>query len=154
MNEFLRIYVDRLKDGHKEIIQEEFSSSLICVNDKDLRFVGPIFIDGEVYLVDNELVLHLSVKATAVLSCTVCNQEVVHNIAVLDSYQNVQVEAIKGAVFDMTELLREMILLEVPAFIECDGACPGREEINKFLKRKNVVDNSTQNPFSQLKIEE
>lgn len=154
MNDFLRIYIDRLKDGHKEVIHEEMPVSLLQVEEKELKFLGPVFLDGEVYLVDQELVLHLSAKVKAALACSICNQEVPYNIVISDSYQNVPVEEIKGAVFDMTELVREMILLEVPPFIECEGGCPRRDEINNFLKKKSGVDPSNHNPFSDLRIEE
>jgi uncharacterized metal-binding protein YceD (DUF177 family) len=154
MNDFLRIYVDRLKDGHKEILHEEFPVSHLEVEDKDLKFKGPVSLKGEVYLVDQELVFHLSLKVKAVLLCSVCNQEVSTDINIKDSYQSVPVDEVKSAIYDMTELLREMILLEVPSFIECQGSCPQREEINKFLKKKEGDDPSNHNPFSSLKIEE
>jgi uncharacterized metal-binding protein YceD (DUF177 family) len=154
MSESLKIYIDRLKGGHKESIHEMLSASFLDVNEESLEFIGPILLTGSAYLVEGELILHLSLELKCLIPCRVCNKKVEHAISIHNSYQNVPIKDIKSAVFDMSELLREMILLEVPAFLECRGSCPERKELNKFLSRKVEVKSSVNNPFSQLDIEE
>lgn len=154
MNPSLKIYIDRLKDGRKELIQEQFSPEEIALNDQEIPFSGPVSLKAEVYLVDDELVLHLDLSATSTHSCSVCNQEVKHSIIIKNCYQTVEKSQIKGAIYDMSGLLRELLLLEVPSFVECEDNCPRRKDMEKFLKRVDEKSASHENPFSHLTIKE
>ncbi|MDR3624674.1 MAG: hypothetical protein P4L16_06000 [Chlamydiales bacterium] len=152
-DESLKIYIDRLKDGLTERINEAVHPSLICPDTSELKFEGPIQVSGEVYLADERLVCCLDVHAKVLLPCTVCNEEVSVNINLVKSYQVLEISSIKGAIFNLAELVREMILLEVPAFIECKGQCPAREEINKYLKKEESPKTGKGSPFDQLSSE-
>lgn len=154
MDDTLRIYVDRLKDGHKLKISEQIGPSLIGVCEGDLTFKDSLALEGEVYLVENELVLHLDVSTRCFLPCSVCNEAVMREIKIVGAYQPIEIAEIKGAIFDMSDLIREMVLLEVPGFVECQGACPKRKEVEKFLKKEGDSKVQAPNPFSGLSLDE
>jgi uncharacterized metal-binding protein YceD (DUF177 family) len=59
----------------------------------------------------------------------------------------VNLEEIQGYKIDLTPIVRNLFLLEVPGKAECNnGSCADRKEIESFLKRKRL--NSS--PFDSL----
>lgn len=133
--EKLKIYVDRLKNGHKEVLDLQLPpASLHIVDEKELTFPLPVQIHGEVYLADDHLVICLSLNGAASLPCSICNERVNIPLEVKKSYTTVPLEEIPSALYDLTEEIRETLLLQVPPFIECHGGtCPERSEIKKFM---------------------
>lgn len=157
MNEQLKIYVDRLKDGHVEKINEKLLPNFIGIEDENLLFIDPVDINGEAYLADDRLVVHLNLLTYARSPCIVCNREVAIKLAVANYYHTEEIKNIKGAVFDLSDLLREMILLEVPQFVECrDGKCPERKQLEPFLKKSDSIkeDQREYHPFDQLSLDD
>lgn len=132
-----RIFVEQLREGHTEEIDETFTPAFLDVQEKDLVFEKPVRVNGQVYLADDMLVLHLDIATVAGIPCSVCNRPVEVPIAIEEFYHAVPLNEIKGAVYDFSEILRETILLEVPLLAECgDGKCPQRKVIEKFLKKE------------------
>ena len=136
MDNFFKIYVEQLRDGHKEKIHESFAPDFMDVKEKELRFVSPIEVDGEAYLAEQMLILHFKVLAKAEMPCSICNEFAEVVIDIPDFYHAVPMESIKSGIFDFKEILRENILLETPAFAEHQGYCPKRKEIEKYLKNE------------------
>ncbi len=144
------IYVDRLYDGHTEELDEKIDPDFLQVKDNDLAFNDPLYLKGEAYIADDDLVLHLSVSTYASIPCSICNEPVKVEINELDFYHVEPVKEIKSGVFNFKELLREVILLDVPAFAECDeGNCPRRKDIEKYLKAEGEGDDQY-HPFANL----
>ncbi|HRD56385.1 MAG TPA: hypothetical protein PLC42_08325 [Parachlamydiaceae bacterium] len=153
MKQLFKIFVEQLRDGHKEIIREQFPAGFMEVSEKDLKFVEPVHVAGEAYLAEQELILRFQAQATAEMPCIICNEPVKVPILLEDMYHAIPLEEIKSGVYDFKNLLRENILLETPAFAEChSGECPNRKEITKYLKKENS--NSEQDegyqPFADL----
>jgi uncharacterized metal-binding protein YceD (DUF177 family) len=135
MDEVFKIYVDQLRDGHEKKIKETLAPDFLDVQESDLEFKKTIELKGEAYTADQELILHWNILAEALLSCSICNGKVPVEIKIDDFYHSEPLEEIKGAIFNFKNLLRETILLEVPAFAECNqGDCPRRKEVSKYLK--------------------
>ena len=156
MNDAFKIYVDQLRDGHIEHLEEEFSPELMEVKEADLKYQKPIKISGEAYLAEDELVLHLDIDTQALLPCTICNEPVLVDISIKGIYHTASFEEVKSGIYDCREILREMILLETPRFAECKGKCPQRKEIQKYLKKEGASDDRLppeegQKPFAHLK---
>lgn len=150
-----KIYVEQLRDGHSESITESFSPKFINVDEKDLKFVDPVEVDGEAYLADDELVLHLKVNTQATMPCRICNEPFKHAIQIDDFYHAVPVTEIKGRVFDFRDVLREGILLESPPVAEChNGSCPQRKTVQKYMKieGKAIDEDQGYRPFADLDI--
>jgi uncharacterized metal-binding protein YceD (DUF177 family) len=152
----LKIFIDRLRDGHIEKFSFKAPSAFLDLNEKDLSCSAPIDIDGEAYIATDHLILKLDLSTTISMPCSICNEPTEIKLHVPDFYHAEPLQEIKGAVFDYTECLREDILIQVPQFTECHGGkCPERENIKNFLKKEIPSANSTPSshvhfPFSNL----
>lgn len=136
MSEALRIYVDRLKNQASETINESVPPDFIGVNEKDLRFTDPVDVTGEAYLAQDELILKLNVSTVAQMPCAICNQPTAIPIDI--ELTNAEpIHGLKRGYFDLGDMIREAVLLDVPLVVEChDGQCPARSEMEPFLKKK------------------
>jgi len=155
MDDPFKIYVDRLRDGQVEKIQEVFSSDFLDVHEKELAFDAKVIVNGEAYLAEDALVLHLDLDAQATMPCSICNESTSVPIEVKGFYHLVPLDEIKSGVYDMQEALREAILLETPQFAECHGgACPQRDVIGKYLRKESLqtkdVEDEGYRPFADL----
>jgi uncharacterized metal-binding protein YceD (DUF177 family) len=134
-----RVYVEQLRHGVTEEINETFSPDFLEIQEKDLVFSKPVTLKGQVYLADEMLVLHFDIHAVATLACSICNEPADVEIAINGFYHAVPLNEIKGAVYDFREILRETILLEVPISTEChQGKCPQRKSLQKYLKKESA----------------
>ena len=142
--EKFKIYIDRLKNGHVEKFNETAPPTLLNIEEDELAFHEDIQVNGEAYLADDHLVAHFSIETSAFLPCSICNEPVRLPIVIKDAYSTLPLTEVHSAICDLTDEIRETILLQVPLFAECnEGKCPEREEIKKFF-----------NPNSQSKEEE
>lgn len=141
-----KIYVDRLKNGLTEKI--DFTVDSDFLDAPDIAFSAPATVQGEAYLADEHLIIHLQAQTEAKVPCVICNTPFTMKIVVSDFYHSTPLSEIKTAVFDFGPLLREDILLQIPQFAECsEGKCPERVDVSKFLKKKKA---DAQFPFSTL----
>lgn len=150
------IYVDQLKRGHVEKIQEQIDPGFLDIHEKDLGFVDPIYVKGEAYIAEQELVLHLHVSTFANIACAICNEPVKVPLTLKDFYYTEELKEIKGGTFSILNPLREAILLETPTFAECEGKCPQRKELEKYFKNpasSNENGDETYRPFEGLKLD-
>ncbi|MEI8365789.1 MAG: hypothetical protein WCF65_05155 [Parachlamydiaceae bacterium] len=151
-----RIYTEQLREGHVEQIDETLSPKFLDINERDLSFNAPVKINGQAYLADDTLVLHLDMTTAATLPCAVCNDPVTVELAVKGFYHAVPLQDVKNGIYDFREILRETILLETPLLAEClNGKCPRRQEIKKFFKKENPSGSKTGDeegyrPFADL----
>ncbi len=152
MEDLFKIYVDRLRDGQEIKIEERVSPDFLEIREPDLAFQKNIEVKGVAYLAENELILNLSILAEALVACSICNEKVPIGIKIENFYYAKPLSEIKSSIFNFKDLLRETILLEVPAFAECNqGNCPKRKEIEKFLKLPaNESDEEGYQPFADL----
>lgn len=137
-HELFKIYVDRLRFGQEVEIEGEVSPNFLDIHEKDLVFKDPVTIKGKAYLADENLVMQLALRTKCYLPCAICGELTEVPLNVENFYHIVPLSEIKGRIFDLSEVLREEILLEVPSFVEChDNACPMRDEIKRFLKKED-----------------
>lgn len=154
MKEAFKIFVERLKKGQVEKIDESFDPDFLEIHEKELAFQDPVAVKGEAYLADQELILKFaSISARALLPCSICNQEVAYPIEIRDFIMAKPLAEIKSHVFDFRQELREAILLEVPFIVEChDGACPERKNLSRYMTSpdKRSSDEEGWQPFKDL----
>jgi uncharacterized metal-binding protein YceD (DUF177 family) len=130
-----RILVDRLKDGGELTLSESVTPESLDVSGKELAFEGPIAVDLVAYITDLWLIVDLSIQATAVLSCALCNEPMKYPIRLAHVIHEEALEGIKKGVFDGAHLIREAILLEIPFYPLCGiTSCCNREEVKRYLK--------------------
>jgi uncharacterized metal-binding protein YceD (DUF177 family) len=151
--ESLKIYIDRLKSGHALKIDEMLSPDFLEVDEEDLLFENLVRIKGEAYLANEHLIVHFNVETQACLPCSICNDPIHIPIIIQNVYLSQPLVEIKGAIFDMTNEIRESILLQTPLFTEChNGKCPERENLKQFLKsaQKESKNDIVHFPFADL----
>lgn len=158
MDEQLKIFVDRLRHGETETFEEVVTPEFLDLHEKDLQFKEPVHVNGQAYLAEEVLVLHIDVKATATIPCRICNEPTKAAVEVKGLYYTVPLEEIKGAVYDYHEALRETILIETPTVVEChQGKCPQRAVMKRFLKQesqdKGNMHNDDYRPFANLDLD-
>jgi hypothetical protein len=134
---FLEIYVDRLKEGRVEKIQQRLEPEFLQIDDPDLAFKEPVEIEGEVYIAQTDLVLRLQLKSSCRMPCSICNENITVPLFVPSGYHAISLDEVKGAIYDAGELIRQALLLEIPSFTECQGGrCPQREQVDAFLHKQ------------------
>lgn len=151
MSEKLTIYIDRLRDGTVEQIQETLPPSFMEIEEAALNFRSPISILGEAYVTPTHLILKLELKTKASLPCSICNTWIEVPLEIKDVYHTEPLEQIPSAIFNYRELIKELLLLEVPSFAECDkGNCSERAFVNNYLKKQKKTSAKQQFPFADL----
>lgn len=149
MKDQLKIYIDRLRDEKCEQISLLLPSEFMEISDRELIFSSPIEIEGEAYTADDFLILRLKAKTTFSLPCSICNEMITLPLELNNFYHTESLETIKGALFDFGEILRDTLLLDIPAFAECQSECPERKSVNKFFKKEEPL-SQEHFPFESL----
>ncbi len=130
----LKIYVDRLKEGATEKIEERLDPSFMEVAEESLIFEQPIELKGLAYLASDHLIVELAIETSALLPCIICNEKITLPLKLKNFRFTVTLSQIRSGVYDYGEQVREAILVEVPRFFECTGGhCPERENISKYF---------------------
>lgn len=146
-----KIHLEQLRDGQTAKIDEKFDPDFLDVHEKDLEFKKPVHVTGDVYIAGDALVLHFVINTNAFIPCSVCNEPVDIGVNIEDFYHLEPLVDIKGGIFNFKEVVREAVLLEVPAFAECnEGKCKKRKELKKYLKDQNKTTEEGYHPFANL----
>ena len=149
MKEEYRIYVDRLREGVVEKIKQVCSPEFLDVEEEDVRFEALVMVEGEAYTAEQSLILKVHIETTAIMPCSVCNEDVEVKLNIPSFYHCVPISEIKGNVLDFREVIREDILLETSEFAECNqGNCSKRKEIEKYMGNRE----EGQKPFADLEL--
>lgn len=146
-----KIYVDRLRHGEVNEISITTPPTFLHVNEPELRFRYPVSINGRAYLAESDLILNLHIQSEAEMPCSICNEWTSFPIDIQNFYLTKPVSEISSHIFDFSEDVREVILLEVPFVVECSGGkCPSRKEIEEYLAPPTDEDNDGWQPFKDL----
>jgi uncharacterized metal-binding protein YceD (DUF177 family) len=139
MLDHCNLLVEHLKEGKSSAIDAALDPNLLQLNSGDLSFSNPIRIQGVSYLAEDHLVIQLDVQSTAYLPCSVCNKSVSISVVLKNVYITKPLSELSSGKLNFAEDLREVVLLEVPSFAECnEGKCPERVYIEKYLKQSAV----------------
>lgn len=131
-----KIFVERLRDGHRLEVNELYDTDFLSEGDSSLAFKGPLKVLGDIYLAGDELVLHLSLAVVALIPCIICNSPVEVDITLPEIYEVIPLDDISHGIFDMQGILRENILIECQPYVECGGgSCPHRGEVSGYFKK-------------------
>lgn len=143
-----KILIDRLKGGQTQKIKENLAPAFLGPDEPELCFCGQVEIQGEAYLTDAHLIIHLKAKVKALMPCAVCNEMIEIDLNADNVYHTEPIEEIRGAIFDYSEALREALLIELPKIVECNGGkCPERALMAPFMRS---VKDRTHFPFAKL----
>lgn len=154
MSEKFKIFLEQLKSGETEKVDIACSSDFLDVNEENLHFEDLVNVTGEIYLADEELILHLNISAKAVIPCVICNEPVKVEIEIVGFYHVEPIAEIRTGSFSFQDVLREAVLLEVPQFAECGGNCPQRKQVDKFLKKPQAPNDQGYQPFADINLDQ
>ncbi len=155
MEDAFCIYVDRLRTGKEEKIEEVFPPDFFEVNGPELSFEKNVLVKGKAYLATDTLILDLNIETEASLPCSICNQKTSVPIVLRHVIHAVPLEEIPSKVYSYRPFLRETILLETPPLIEChEGNCPQRKEITKYMHQTKEGKEELYHPFADFPFEE
>lgn len=149
MDTELQINLDRLVEGVPTKVEAKLSPEVMEPHEADLQFLAPVAVEGECYLTPRgagALMVSLTCKTRIVLFCRVCNRQVEVDLVAKEACDAQELERHQRAEFDLLPLVRELVFVEVPQFVECEGKCPRREELEPFLHK-----NEEYHPFADLK---
>lgn len=151
MDNSFQIWIDRLKCGQTQLINESLPPDFLdLAKEDDLRTEAPVLVKGKAYLTESELILNIDASTRIRMPCSVCNQMTETELALDNFYHTQPLEEIRSGIYDFRTPLREALILEFPKYVECNkGKCPSRTEINPYLKGK-TKDDDIHFPFSNL----
>lgn len=148
-----KLNLDVLKKGKTEELKFSVPCDFLDVHDAYLHFHGNVDVQGEAYIVDTRVVLHLDVVAHAIVPCIVCNGEADVEVCLHNFYHVEDISESRQPIYDFSTILREEILVECPQYSEChNGQCPDRNVVNQYLSQRDERDeyDTMSLPFSRL----
>ena len=149
----LCIPIDRCLEGEQLFIDEEVDSQFLDLSDKDeIVPVSPVRISAKIYRAQEWLIVSAHISAQIRLSCSTCNDEFIFNIDLPSFFHQEQLDEIKDGFWDMSETIREAILIEVPFLGYCDGSsCKNIKQIKQYFREQTEVqDANSYQPFRDL----
>jgi uncharacterized metal-binding protein YceD (DUF177 family) len=146
-----KIFINEIQ--HQSLlIEERLPPSFMNIMENDLQFNDPIIIQGHASITDNYILLQINLLSYAIMPCSICNKPTKVKINLKNLSLTEDLANVKESFVDFSSQLREAILLELPHFIECDGLCKERKNINKYLtKDKNII-KKMNFPFADLHL--
>ncbi len=121
--------------------------------DDELSAVSDIEVSGRAYQASEWVLVEGQVKASLRLPCSMCNEMCDVSVALTPWEASVSAEAIKEGIVDLSDELREAILIEVPFFVRCGGdVCRHIDDIKQYLAISGPDDqeDETYQPFRAL----
>lgn len=147
MKENVKIYVDRIRDGEIETIQEKLSPLFMEIHEEEMQFNETVSVEGTAYVTDDWLILRMHIATKVQLTCSVCNEKFDFEIDIQDMMHEEPLENIRDKTFDLLPVVRENVLLAIPFYPQCGiTVCIHRKEIEPFLKKDHPADS----PFKDL----
>lgn len=135
MHDDFKIYIDRLSEGKEDLIQQTFEPVEYETDSENLAFPKPIEVQGKAYVAEDFLILHLDVKTSYRAPCKICNEYFELPYSVEGLYLTEELANISDHVYNYYPSLREAIILDIPQYGECEGSCPQREAMKKYMKQ-------------------
>jgi uncharacterized metal-binding protein YceD (DUF177 family) len=144
----LAIYTDRLHGGATLKLAANFAPNELSVDDADVKILRPIDVHGQAYLADSHVIVQLDIATTVSKPCRVCNEDVAMDLDLKEVYWMLPIDEIQGTKIDGVEIVRELLLSEIPPFFECGGgSCPRRPEMERFIHHR-----ADYQPFKDLDL--
>ena len=122
----MKIYIDQIPESGL-VLTESCDPSTLDLNRRDIRFTDPINISAQISKGINCLCVDLKIDATIHLDCSRCLEEFTVPKS-LEIKLNFPIENKASGVIDLTDNLREEIMLNYPlkplCRSDCLGLCP------------------------------
>ncbi|MEM9481645.1 MAG: DUF177 domain-containing protein [Verrucomicrobiota bacterium] len=99
-------------------VQGEIHGDIFEIDPKDARPAGPVRYEGHLSLVSDSVLFMGSLSADFEADCVRCLEGFTHRVS-LDGHA-LQADLAEGATINLTESIREDILLALPAYPRCE----------------------------------
>ena len=134
MSEDFKIFIDRLSSGKEDELLFSFELQKKDIPKQGMSFPYPVRVSGKAYVADEYLVVHINLETKYNTQCKICNEIFEKPFSLSGYYLAEPLENISSRVYHLYDPLKDAILLGVPEFDECEGNCPQREHLSKYLK--------------------
>ena len=145
----MKIHINQIPVGGLHIEGEE-TREILEIQDEKVRPLGPVRYSLDVGLSEGGLFATGSLEADLELECVCCLEKFDYSISVPDFAA--QVELTRSELVDLTEEVREDILLALPPYPHCDWdgakACTGVREIT--ITKELKAEPEGKNPWTEL----
>jgi uncharacterized metal-binding protein YceD (DUF177 family) len=106
----------------------------------ELSLVSDILVSGKAYRASEWIMIQANVTVSMHLPCSVCNEMCAFSVELMPWKRSVPASSVKDGMIDVSELLREDILLEVPFFVRCHGdTCRNADEFRKYYVSEDKI---------------
>jgi uncharacterized metal-binding protein YceD (DUF177 family) len=131
----LRLRIDGSSQGDDVLFEERLSPAFLDLRpDDELSAASDIVVSGRAYRASEWVMIEGQVTVSMRLPCAVCNEMCEFTINLTPWEQSIPASSVKDGMVDVSEALREAILIEVPFFMKCGGqTCHNAGEISQYL---------------------
>ena len=142
------IVVPLPRDDQSEHFTLVHDSAFLELHDEELSAVQPISLKGTCSLVDGWIIITAHIQATLHAICSMCADDT--DIVIdLPHWEHTEEFSTQNTL-DITEAVREAILLEAPFFPLCGGSvCRNIDKIRTFIRSEDETE-ETHTPFRDL----
>jgi uncharacterized metal-binding protein YceD (DUF177 family) len=131
----LIVSLDHLNTDEEMPISFVLEPSFLELSPQDeMKPSRPVVIEGTVSLVDDYVLLNMEIRAFFHVHCASCNDVFEYEVC-LDQFSHQELlENIARRKWDVSEIVREAIVIELPLFPQCGGKeCLHMDEIQKYF---------------------
>jgi uncharacterized metal-binding protein YceD (DUF177 family) len=131
----LYIRVEGSTDGEETLFEERLDPDFLDLPEGDeLVPSSKVEVRGTAYRAGEWIVVEGRVETSMSLPCATCNEQTVFPIGPFVWKIDVLATNVKNGMLDLTEELREAILLEVPHLVKCGGeVCRNESTVRQYL---------------------
>lgn len=135
--EELELYIDRLRSSEYKDFSLEAGPHIMESSDNEASFEKDLLISGAATLANDHLVLNISIETEVINYCKICNDPISHPLLIEEKHMAFSLKKMKSGVFSLKDTIRELVFLNLPRFSECEGKCPERTVIDKYLNNSD-----------------
>lgn len=130
----LELYIDRLRAGEYKDFSFTSPPDIMDAPDKEATFEKDIEVKVSATLGGDHLIFDISIKTEGINYCKICNDPITHALNIKEKHVAIPLSEMKSGIFPLKPYVRELIFLNIPKYSECEGQCPERSVIGKYLK--------------------
>ena len=151
----LCIRIDGSADGEPTLFEEQLDPAFLdLLKGDELVPSSEVQVRGTAYRTGEWVVVEGEVETTMSMPCAMCNEQTVFSVGPLSWKADSPVTDVKNGMLDLTETLREAVLLEVPYVVKCGGkVCRNEQTVRQYLvSDEHRIDESDEGnqPFRSL----
>jgi len=149
----LILYLDHLQPDEEMAVSYTIDPAFLDFNPKDeVQPSRPVVVEGTCSLVDDFVILNLLVKAFFSVHCAHCNEQFEYEVCIDHFAHQELLENIEQKKWNLSEIVREAIVLELPFFPQCGGKkCLHIDELRKYFHvQTQEKDEGNSSPFQSF----